>query len=622
LAAAVLPAAAGAQIQNPTPGPPVAVDGPSADIVGLSGMAIARDGTGGLVYERNVGGLARVFVSRLVGGVFQPPEQLDATLGGASSQPVIAAGNGGVQLVAFINSGSLYVVDRPGSAGPYRAPMLIASGASNPSMQASDFGKAYLAFAAAGHGGSDVRAAYYHNGGWALESAPLNATPGDDAGAGGGHPAVATAGDGIGTVVWGEGGHIYSRRVWGTSPSIVFERADVSSLSGWSELSVAQPQAGSGGNSSYVNVAFNEVLTDGAARQSRVLVNRLQGSQYNGVKAADGISTPGSEGANQPRIAIDEYGQGLVTSARDGSHQLFAGLLGSNGAFSGVARVDSLPNGAAPDAVPASTGLSSLVVAWQQNLGGVAGSQIRTRFYPAAAGFGPEQILSASLLGSTNAPAGLAADGDGRGDAAIAWVQGTGGSTSIEAALLYQAPEGPNAIASMKYVRAPQPQLSWSPAEPWGPVRYSVTLDGAPAGTTSATSLIVPAPLGQGPHTWQVSAVNPAGLQSTGRLAEVFVDTIAPTVSLKLAPRKRKAGALIRLHVLYTDTTPAVPPGDDSGVASIVIHWGDGFVSRLQPGTHRADHKYAAAGTFRVKVAVTDRAGNRTVLFRLLKVKP
>ena len=51
-----------------------------------------------------------MFVSQLLGGSFQLPVQVDAGLAGASSQPVIAATNGGLMLVAFINGGTLYAV--------------------------------------------------------------------------------------------------------------------------------------------------------------------------------------------------------------------------------------------------------------------------------------------------------------------------------------------------------------------------------------------------------------------------------------------------------------------------------------------------------------------------------
>jgi hypothetical protein len=47
-------AAAPAQAQVATPAAPIVIDGPSPDIVGLSGLSVARDGTGGLVYIKNV----------------------------------------------------------------------------------------------------------------------------------------------------------------------------------------------------------------------------------------------------------------------------------------------------------------------------------------------------------------------------------------------------------------------------------------------------------------------------------------------------------------------------------------------------------------------------------------
>jgi hypothetical protein len=43
-------ALAGPAAAQPSPSPPVVVDGPSAAITSLNGLSIARDGTGGLVY--------------------------------------------------------------------------------------------------------------------------------------------------------------------------------------------------------------------------------------------------------------------------------------------------------------------------------------------------------------------------------------------------------------------------------------------------------------------------------------------------------------------------------------------------------------------------------------------
>ena len=165
------------------------MDGPSPDIRSLNGLAIARDGGGALVYTKTVGAVAHVFLSRLTAGAFQPPVQVDAGLAGPSSQPVVAAAQNGLVLVAFINGATLYVAQATSATSPLSAPAALFRGAANPSLAISNFGKAYLAFTAtAGAGGGNVRAAYYFQGQWGLESAPLDATASAAAGTGTGRP--------------------------------------------------------------------------------------------------------------------------------------------------------------------------------------------------------------------------------------------------------------------------------------------------------------------------------------------------------------------------------------------------------------------------------------------------
>src|SRR5262249_2479150 len=163
LAVGLLASAARAQ---PSPAPPTVIDGPSAAITSLNGLSGARDGTGGMIYVK----AAHVFVSALVGGQFQTPVAVDAGLPAGSSQPVIAAGNGGVLLIGFINAAQLYVVSRASTTGPYTAPAALAAPAANPSLQMSNLGKAYLAFTVGDGAGTDVRAAYWAGGGWSLEA--------------------------------------------------------------------------------------------------------------------------------------------------------------------------------------------------------------------------------------------------------------------------------------------------------------------------------------------------------------------------------------------------------------------------------------------------------------------
>jgi hypothetical protein len=619
---AVLPAVliAPAARAQPSPAPPTVIDGPSAAITSLNGLSVARDGTGGLIYVK----AAHVFVSALAGGQFQTPVELDAGLPAGSSQPVIAAGNGGVLLVGFINAAQLYVVSRASTTAPYSAPAALAGPAANPSLQLSNLGKAYLAFTVADGAGHDVRAAYWAGGSWSLEPAPLNAVaPGDDAGAGTGAPAVATAGDGVAIVTWGEGGHIYARRVWGTAPSVVDEQADVASVAGCGEVSVGEPAVASGGDSSYADVAFREVVACPGGQQARVLVNRLRGSQFDGAVAADGLPA-GGESADDPQVAMTEYGQGFVTSEGQSSHAVFGMELGNNGAPGSVLQIDSAAGTTPPDPVPGIAGLFSDLVAWQQDPGSAGPAEIRVRYEPRASTLGPEMIVSNPAQGATDAARGLAAAGDAGGDGAIAWVQGSGTSSTIVAEQLYQPPGAARPAKSPTYVRTAQPVLSWAPSSArWGPIIYTVGVDGGPAGQTSGDTLQVPTPLSDGPHTWSVTAGNPAGLSSASKSARVFVDTVAPTVGATLSGARRPA-ARLTLHLTYRDAPPAgLPARDASGVASLTIRWGDGTSTRVKPGTHRIVHSYRRRGRYRITVTALDRAGNRTSAMRRVKiVKP
>jgi hypothetical protein len=609
-----------AAAQVPEPAAPVTIDGPSSDILGLSGMSVARDGTGGVVYLKQVVGVPHVFVSRLVGGVFQPPEQVDVGLLGASSQPVVAAGNGGLLLVAFVNGGELYVVTRTSAQSPSTGPTPFAAAASNPSIALSSYGKGYLAFTAPGSGGHDVRVAYYDNGTWTVVPTALDADPQGDAGTGGGRPQVAVASDGVAIVAWGEQGHLYTRRVWAASPSAVYEQADVSSYAGWSEVSADQPQIATGGDSSYADVVFHEVLAKGLAQQSRVLVGHLRGSQFDSVAASDGVTTGGLEGAIDPTVVMGEFGRGLIAVAHDISNQLFISPVGNNGLGLGSTyRADTLTNTSDPEAALAMAGASSDLIAWQQNPVGGTPTEIRLRYSADGVTFGPELVVSSDGAARPDAARGLAAGGDYNGNAVVAWVQGTGASTQIVADQLYVPPSGFAAAAKFRYVRSSRPVLTWSQArDHWGPVRYAVAIDGAIVTQTIGTSTLPPGPLGEGPHTWLVTASNPAGLAVSASAARVWVDTTPPTVRFTLRGTRR-VGKVLRLALSVSDIPPVpIPRTSASGIASILVKYGDGTSTHLR----NTRHVYARARRYTLTIIARDRAGNRTTLVTTVKIAP
>jgi hypothetical protein len=597
--------------------PPTTIDGPSPDITGLDGIAVARDGTGGLVYVKTVLGVAHVFVSQLLGGTFTPPVEVDSALAGPSSQPVIGAARGGLLLVAFVNGGNLYVVDSTTEPAQFSSPQLLFSGASNPTIATTNLGKAYLAFTATGGGGHDVRAAYYYQGSWGVAPTPLDAIASDNAGTGTGAPSVAASGDGVGIVAWGEAGHVYVRRVSGTVPSTASYAADVPSLNGWNEVSATDPSVVTEGNSSYVDVAFDETLTDGSHQQTRVLVHPLIVDEWQPVSSADGLTTPGSESAGQAAAAMDEYGNGLVTATRSSSNELWASQLGMNGVPGPPMQVDSGTNTSAPDPVTIGASYYSGLVAWQENPGPPAEPEIEAR-YDAHGIFAPQQVLSIPTLGPTDAAGGLVAGSDIAADVAVGWLQGASGDRQVEVAQLYQAPGGFHASLKFQYARALQPLLAWTGSRDlWG-VNYRLFVDGTQVATTAATETGAPVPLTQGAHTWFVEAVNGGGLTSATAPATVFVDTYPPSLDVTITGTP-EVGKRVHVYALYSDTPPGGTPAQGSGVAHVTVNWGDGSHHAL---THGQYHSYAKPGRFSVTVSATDRAGNRNTNTTLLHIKP
>jgi len=81
--------------------PAVTIEGPSEEIVGFGGVAMAEDGTGGLVYLKRVGGVTHMFVARYVAGHWLAPIRVDTEEPFAASWPRIGAADGGELVVVW-----------------------------------------------------------------------------------------------------------------------------------------------------------------------------------------------------------------------------------------------------------------------------------------------------------------------------------------------------------------------------------------------------------------------------------------------------------------------------------------------------------------------------------------
>ena len=206
------------------------------------------------------------------------------------------------------------------------------------------------------------------------------------------------------------------------------------------------------------------------------------------------------------------------------------------------------------------------------------------------------------------------------GDAAIAWVQGSGEQTRIMAAQLFQSPGGLEAVKSPRYQTTVNPVLQWtSAAERWGSPQYVVKANGVVIATTTATEIRSPVALSQGRTTWQVTAVNRAGLTSLSKPESVFVDSLAPLLSVQITG-KRQVGSIVRVKVerkrLSSRRATLGRLGRQVSAAAL-----ERRLLKTVTIKHRASHIYLKRGTYRVTVTVRDRAGNKTVVTRKVRIK-
>jgi hypothetical protein len=190
-----VPAAADAAI---VPGAPV--DGPSADITANSVVQadVAPDGTAAIAYLK--GATPKVWVSRLVGGAWGAPEQVDS-LPGASSNPRIAVANGGKVVVTFANGGNLQAVVKPSAETPFGTPTNIGNTAQYGEVDLAPNGNGYVAI----KGTTVLTASRLEGTTFTPITGDLNNNSMQEAGGSDREAKVATRSDGTDAVIaWGE----------------------------------------------------------------------------------------------------------------------------------------------------------------------------------------------------------------------------------------------------------------------------------------------------------------------------------------------------------------------------------------------------------------------------------
>jgi hypothetical protein len=589
--------------------PAVAVDGPSADVVGPGDVALALAGTGAVTYLKLDGGLAHVFEADLGRGVPGAPRRVDLGQETQSSAARIGVTNGGRVLVTWINDGKLWASLRPSRTAAFSPPVVAYAPASG-GVQASSLSVAVnsgKAYAGVETSDGDARAAYMTaDGSWAAPDPPLDVDPAHTATS----PAVAASADGTALYAWTETGadgltHVFARRMVGTRPSIASPEASVASLDGRAGGNADSPSVGIEYDSSHAWVAFRQEFADGAGFTSRALGRRLLASAFDDPPLpVDGLAFGVGASATQPRLAFTGRGRGTFAASVQGPAGVSGQLLKNDvlGKLrrlgNGVSASESFP---APTASEDSTG----TVSWQRDPGPGGVPSIVGR-HLSDSGLEREATLSVPALGPVDASTGLRTSGDAGGDAAITFAQGDSGARTVAVALYDSPPGHPHAHDEKGWRRESRPRFHWSAVtDTWSTrVTYRLEIDKKPVRTFTGTPVWVPPrPIPDGDHRWRIVTIDSRGQETASHDRFLRIDVHRPRVRVRA---RRAGGSSASFKVIVLD-------GSGSGAGRITIDFGDGTSGRVPPSTGVVTHRYRGGGSYPVHVVVRDKANNEGI---------
>jgi hypothetical protein len=641
-----IPATAFAVVSDVQP-----VDGPGADIVDIADAAMSEDGTGGVVYLKQVGERDHVFVARFKRGVWSAPQRVDVGQEFDSSWPRIGAGDGGRLVVTWVQefgvgSDRLFSATLDPGASGFQPPVPIdfnvgEDDATFPDLAMNRGGQAYLAYRVvtdtspanpAGYVGADLRVARYNGRLWSVLGTPADRSisspvrqPSEE-----NAPGVGIDVQGQGVVAWQEPDdefvdRVWARRLFGSNVGIPLQV----SPSTWEGAPLRGPAdafsldvAGFG----QAAVAFRQQPGQaGKLDATRAMVNEMPDvfSEKAGAFGQAQLVDGGARGGlGVPSVAVDP--RGLFLSAfGSGAATLLA--AGDDVSVKPVERLDAGASSVAGDPLVDLAETGAGVAAWRELRGpaGVVGVQERR-----ADGVIEPTVLSAPRGGAVGR---LTMGGSGLGDAIVAWKQGSGANTQIAAAVVDAPPDPFLVLLPSGWQRKPRIRVAWDRTRnAIGGVRYSVSVDDEPVlerlGRLHAT--LSRDDVENGKHRVQIFAVDEAGQETGSRSGRLLVDRRGPRVKFKRRGR--------RMVVIVSDG--ARDAGSGLRRRSVQVSFGDGRragSSRASGAARRSARKqrkrkatvvrvrhfFGDAGRYRVRVTARDRAGNRIAVSRKVRVR-
>jgi hypothetical protein len=615
------------------------LDGPSSAIVGVDGVAIAEDGSGGLVYRRRVDGRIHVFVSRYVDRAWTTPQRVDAGQRFDSSWPAIGAGNGGRLVVTWIHQygggvqNRMYSASLDPGATRFQAPVAIDLDVREgldaaPSLSMGPGGAAYLAYRVVyqrqspnlppGTVDADVRMQRYSGSFWSQLGQPVDriqsqpqVEPTDLNG-----PQVASDGNGNAVVAWIEPDdqlipRVYVRRVFGQVLGNVLQASpaevDGTALrAGADQLSLAVAPFGE------TLVGFRQQPDAQTAwTRARALVNTLPSSlvegagRFLGPRAIDGGAADGPAGSLGPvQVAVGDDGGFDAAFSLDAAAYSVAG---DEGAVGPPTRLDDGSPRSAPEPRLARGTNGSLAAAWRVDQGSAAGVGLYER---RADGTPFQRIVSGAGGGAVDQ---LRFAGSPYGSAIAGFMQGREDGRKVVVSSI-DAPPGEFAVyPPFGWTRAAKLPVTWDRAHTSsGAVTYAVQVDGEDvvSGLRGLKTTLSAKAVGDGSHELTVVATDGSEQTTTSVAGRLQVDRTAPRAKVAVARRRGRPQRAV------TVTVSDGARRQSAGVASVAIRWGDGGTGRGA----KARHAYRRPGTYRVRIVARDKIGNKRTVVRKVRV--
>ncbi len=624
--------------------PATTIDGPSQEIVGFGGIAMAEDGTGGLVYLKRVEGIPHVFVSRYIEGHWLAPVRVDVEEPFAASWPRIGAANDGELIVvwatAYATEGEEPVDELMGAElGPASShfgraiqidPDIQDAVGTSPDLAVSSTGQADVVYRVVNRGTSggetpllrpgdvveQVRVAHYNGERWTSLGAinrELGASmrPPTEANA----PKIVIGPTGNGVVVWqepeiGSGvARIWARRLFGSQLDYVMP-VSAAKFNGREIVQDAEAPSVAITELGQAVVAYRQGVGPGSPLPGpRIFLATLpdgeskSGAEFEGATLADTeVAGAGAATVGPPSIDIDEHRETRLLYDASGTPRLVGGndqgildhKLSLGPRFAGA------EDAAASVMNPEGGGVSAWPSADARGRPAVA---VREDF--------PSGAVQTGLVsgGAGGEVAELSVGRSGLGDGLVGFRQGPIGDAAIVATEVSVPPALFPISAPKGWIRPSEAVISWEPAASAnGPLAYEVVLDGhalnTPRGTL--TMRLDPRLLGDGPHRVQLLATDIDGQATLTPPVTIEIDGRPPRVSFTRVDGGRAVSVRVSDPYSGVDT------------AAVSVSFGDGSSAR---GRASFRHVYRRAGVYDVLAHVRNNLGYQATVQQLVSVR-